>query len=124
MRLHSETGRTKRSRIEQGIRKIDVSLFKINEDRLRPASELAGFKLLRRLMASRSHADRSRSGNRIRWENGGFVHEIVQSDLAVTGSFHLDGFDRARLQRGAVVEPLAVPIGTFNGGMGGAKSAD
>ena len=49
MNLHSATDRTERSRIERGIRKNDLSLSKIREDRRRLALGLAEFKLLSRL---------------------------------------------------------------------------
>jgi len=62
MNLHSATDRTERSRIERGIRKNDLSLSKIREDRRRLALGLAEFKLLSRLLASRLQADLSRSG--------------------------------------------------------------
>jgi hypothetical protein len=67
MNLHSGT---ERSRIEQDIRKNALALSKINEDRLRLASELAEFKLLGRLLATRSLTDRSRSGNPTLWDDG------------------------------------------------------
>lgn len=65
MNLQSATDRTERSRIELGIRKNDLWLSKIREDRRRLALGLAEFKLLSRLQASRLQADLSRSGIRI-----------------------------------------------------------
>jgi hypothetical protein len=65
MNLQSATDRTERSRIERGIRKNDLSLSKIREDRRRLVVGLAELKSLSRLLASRLQADLSRSGIQI-----------------------------------------------------------
>lgn len=70
MNLHSATNHTERSQIEQGIRQNVWALSKINEDRIRLALGLAEFKLLGRLLATKSLADRSRSGNPAQWDDG------------------------------------------------------
>ena len=65
MNLQSATDHTERSRIERGIRKNDLSLSKIREDRRRLALGLAEFKLLSRLLASRLQADLAKSFRQI-----------------------------------------------------------
>jgi hypothetical protein len=63
MNSHLATASSERTRIEQAICGNDRSLFKIDRDRLRLAVRLEEYKLIRRLLGSRPHNSRSRSGN-------------------------------------------------------------
>jgi len=59
--------------LEQGIRKTDLQLSKIRDDRLRFVVELSKLKMTGRLLASRSSvAYRCHSGQRIRGSGGDF----------------------------------------------------
>ena len=64
MSSHFVAGYAERSQIEQSLREHDLSLRKINKDRLRFLVQISNCKLIGRLLASRSHDPRSRSVNR------------------------------------------------------------
>jgi hypothetical protein len=64
-------GYAERSRIEQEIRQCDLSLLKINGERLRLAAGLAECNLFRQLLARRQHALGTRYRNSARWYDGG-----------------------------------------------------
>jgi hypothetical protein len=61
-----------RSRIEQGICECDLSILRINEDRLRLAIGLAECKSFHQLLARRRCTLRTRYRNSTPWRNGAF----------------------------------------------------
>jgi hypothetical protein len=79
----SVTNRAELSALEQGIRKADLLLSKVRDDRLRFMVELSKLKMIGRLLASRSLVPyRCRSGQPIRGDGGGFYPTVVRRRLS------------------------------------------
>jgi hypothetical protein len=79
----SVTDRAELSALKQEIRKADLLLSKIRDDRLRFVVELSKLKMIGRLLASRSSVPyRYRSGQLIRGEGGGFYPTAVRRRLS------------------------------------------
>lgn len=71
MNLNLVNKRVERSRIKQAIRECDLSLIKIDEDRLQLFVLRAKCSFMRRLLASGQHTPQARSYNRARSHNRG-----------------------------------------------------
>jgi hypothetical protein len=63
MNSHLANGYAERARIEHGIREHEISLSRIDEERIQLAVRLAECKLIRRLLVTRQHTPRSGSRN-------------------------------------------------------------
>ena len=71
MNLNLVNEQVERARIKHAIREHDLSLIKIDEDRLQLFVLLAKCSFMRRLLASGQHTPQARSHNRARSRNGG-----------------------------------------------------
>jgi hypothetical protein len=71
MNLNSVDKQVERSRIKQAIRECDLSLIKIDEDRLQLFALRAKCSFVRRLLASGPHTPQARSYNRARSHSRG-----------------------------------------------------
>jgi hypothetical protein len=79
----SVINRAELSALERGIRKADLQLTKVRDDRLRLVVELSNLKMIGRLLASRSSAAyRCYSDQPIRGKGGGFYPTAVRRRLS------------------------------------------
>ena len=84
MSSHFVAGYAERSQIERSLRELDLSLYKINKDRLRLAVQSSKCRLIASLLASRSHHPRSRSVNRARLDRGGIGQRRRTADARIS----------------------------------------